>query len=308
MFPGPTGANAVEAALKLARKVTNRSQVGAFTNAFHGMSLGALSVTGSNSKRAAAGINLPGVDRYPYCGYFGPEIDTIALIRRQLDDSSSGYSLPAAFIVESVQAEGGLNVAESEWLRQLSAICQDYGIILIIDDIQAGCGRTGGFFSFQRAGISPDIICLSKSLSGLGLPLSMVMIREELDVWAPGEHNGTFRGNNHAFVTAKGALDFWTPEFEAQLSHLIAEMESQLSAISQRFGLELCGLGMLRGLRMRDGALADAVCDRAFERGLLLETSGSRGEVVKIMPAITAAASSVSLGVNLISDILSSLL
>ena len=101
-----------------------------------------------------------------------------------------------------MQGEGGLNVARVEWLRRLRALCDERKIVLIVDDIQAGCGRTGTFFSFEPAGIKPDIVTLSKSLSGYGLPFAVVLIKPELDVWKPGEHNGTFRGNNHAFVTA----------------------------------------------------------------------------------------------------------
>src|SRR5690606_37322762 len=105
--------------------------------------------------------------------------------------------------------EGGVNVASSEWLRRLAAILKQHGVLLIVDDIQVGCGRTGTFFSFEEAGITPDIICLSKSLSGYGLPLALVLMKPEHDVWAPGEHNGTFRGHNPAFVTAATALDYW---------------------------------------------------------------------------------------------------
>jgi diaminobutyrate-2-oxoglutarate transaminase len=187
MFPGPTGANAVEASLKLARKVTGRSNVISFTNAFHGMTLGALAATGNGEKRAGAGVALSGVTRMPFDGYLGPTVDTLDYLEKALDDPSSGVDAPAALIVETIQAEGGVNVGSIPWLRRLERIARSCGALLIVDDIQVGCGRTGPFFSFERAGLKPDIVCLSKSLSGYGLPLAVVLMRPELDVWKPGD-------------------------------------------------------------------------------------------------------------------------
>lgn len=208
-FPGPTGTNAVEAALKLARKVTGREQVVGFTNAFHGMTLGALAVTGNGFKRAGAGVPLSNSAAVPFDGYLGADTDTLDYFEALLKDGGSGMDMPAAVIVETVQAEGGVNVASVQWLQRLRRITAEYGIVLIVDDIQVGCGRTGRFFSFEEAGIVPDIVTLSKSLSGYGLPLALVLIKPELDQWAPGEHNGTFRGHCPAFVTATAALQFW---------------------------------------------------------------------------------------------------
>lgn len=201
-FPGPTGTNAVESALKLARKVTGRESIVSFTNAFHGMTLGSLSVTGNSMKRAGAGIPLVHATPMPFDNYLGGAVEDFSWFERVLDDSGSGLNLPAAVIVETVQGEGGVNVARAEWLRALSELCRRRDILLIVDDVQMGCGRTGEFFSFEEAGIKPDIVTLSKSISGYGLPLALVLIRRDLDVWSPGEHNGTFRGNNPAFVTA----------------------------------------------------------------------------------------------------------
>ncbi len=209
MFPGPTGTNAVESAMKIARKVTGRETVLCFTNAFHGMSLGSLSVTGNKFKRKGAGVALNHSVFMPYDGYFGADTDTVAYMEKLLDDPGSGVPLPAAVIVETVQGEGGLNVASVPWLKRLEKLCDQRGILLIIDDVQMGCGRTGTFFSFDEAGIRPDIVCLSKSIGGYGLPMALTLIKPELDVWAPGEHNGTFRGNNLAFIAATEALSYW---------------------------------------------------------------------------------------------------
>jgi len=212
-FTGPTGTNAVEAALKLARNITGRENVVSFTNGFHGVSLGALATTGNSHHRGAAGVNLPGSSRMPYDKYLGENFDTTTYLDKVLSDSSSGIDKPAAVIVETVQGEGGINVASIEWLRNLDAVCKKHEVFLIVDDIQSGCGRTGDFFSFEEAGIYPDIVTMSKSLSGYGLPFAVVLIKPELDIWRPGEHNGTFRGNSMAFVTAKAAIDhYWSDD------------------------------------------------------------------------------------------------
>jgi diaminobutyrate-2-oxoglutarate transaminase len=212
-FTGPTGANATEAAIKVARLATGRTNIIAFTRGYHGLSLGALATTAARQYRTAAGIPLDNVTFAPYDGYFGPDVDTMELLAKQLEDPSGGIDRPAAVIVESIQGEGGVNVASPEWLRRLAALARAHEIPLIIDDIQAGCGRSGDFFSFEQAGIRPDIVVLSKSLSGYGLPMSLVLISPELDVWEPGGHTGTFRGNNLAFVGATAALrTYWADD------------------------------------------------------------------------------------------------
>ncbi len=287
-FTGPTGTNAVEAALKLARKVTGRSGILSFTNGFHGCTLGALSATGNQHHRGAAGTGLGDVSRMPYANYFGKQVDTIAMIDKLLEDPSSGVDKPAAAIVEVVQGEGGLNVASAEWVRQLERLCRKHDMLLIVDDIQAGCGRTGHFFSFEQMGIRPDMITLSKSLSGFGLPFALLLLREELDQWSPGEHNGTFRGNNHAFVTATAALEhFWQDDqFAASVRSKGQRISEHLQRIIRRHGpdsLTLKGRGMMLGIACPDGELASAVCRHAFANGLVIETSGAHSEVVKCL-------------------------
>ncbi|WP_227999139.1 diaminobutyrate--2-oxoglutarate transaminase [Nocardia australiensis] len=303
-FPGPTGANAVEAALKLARKVTGRPTILNFTNAFHGMSLGALSVTGNAAKRAGAGIPLAHAMPMPYDGYLDAD-DGLCWMRRALDDSSSGVDRPAAVIVETVQGEGGINVASAQWLRQLAELCAARGIMLIVDDVQMGCGRTGPFFSFESAGITPDIVTLSKSIGGYGLPMALVLFKSELDQWAPGEHNGTFRGNNPAFVTARVALEhYWSDGvLEAATSakgQRIARMLSDLAAGIP--GVSTRGRGLVHGIVFDDASRAGKVCQLAFERGLLMETSGSEDEVVKLLPPLTITDDEIDHGVSILTD------
>jgi diaminobutyrate-2-oxoglutarate transaminase len=285
MFTGPTGTNAVEAALKLARKVTGRQHVIAFTNGFHGMSLGALACTGNAGKRGGAGVPLTHVSHEPYDGYFGAEVDTAVMLDQRLSDPSSGLDAPAAILVETVQGEGGLNAASPEWLRRIAATARRHGALLIVDDIQAGCGRAGGFFSFEEADIVPDIVTLAKSLSGMGLPFALTLIRPELDRWTPGEHNGTFRGNNHAFVTATAALThFWTEDvLEADVARKGDYLARRLDAMADAHGLRTRGRGMMRGLDVGSGEVAAAITGAAFRKGLIIETSGAHDEVVKVL-------------------------
>jgi diaminobutyrate-2-oxoglutarate transaminase len=291
-FPGPTGTNAVEAALKLARKVKGRESVVSFTNAFHGMSLGALAVTGNSMKRAGAGIPLVHGTPMPFDHYLDGRIPDFLWFERLLEDSGSGLNHPAAVIVETVQGEGGVNVARPCWLRGLAELCARRDMLLIVDDVQMGCGRTGPFFSFEEAGITPDIVCLSKSIGGYGMPMSLTLFKPELDIWEPGEHNGTFRGHNPAFVTATAALDaYWSDnQLEKQTLHKGDQVQAALSDIvreNPRLGASFRGRGLVWGLTFADRSLASAVCARAFELGLLLETSGPESEVIKLLPPLT---------------------
>ena len=307
-FPGPTGANAVEAALKLARKVTGRQNVIAFTNGFHGVTLGALSCTGSSHHRNGAGVGLEGVTHVPYDGYFGPSTDTAGYLDRLLSDPSSGVDPAAAVIVETVQGEGGLNVADYDWLRRIAEIARKHGALFIVDDIQAGIGRTGSFFSFEPAGLKPDIVTMAKSLSGYGLPMALVLLDRRYDQWLPGEHNGTFRGNCHAFVTARAALErYWRDRsLEAAVYEKGDLLRERLHAIATRAS-ELCrepvatrGRGMMRGLVMPSGEIAAKVVSSAFERGLVIETSGPNDEVVKCLAALTITEEELNQGLDIL--------
>jgi diaminobutyrate-2-oxoglutarate transaminase len=290
-FPGPTGTNAVEAALKLARKVTRRSAVVAFTNAFHGMTLGSLALTARSQKRASAGTSLPNVVRMPFDGFLGHDVNTLDYIESMLFGPGGGIDKPAAFVVETLQAEGGLNVASNEWLAGLSRLAREHGILLIVDDIQAGCGRTGKFFSFERARIKPDIICLSKSIGGYGLPMSLVLIRPDLDIWEPGEHNGTFRGNNLAFVAACTALDLWADEhLESQIAKKAELLSAGLQSIVRwrpEGDPEVRGTGLMQGIAWCADHIAEAVSAQAFDMGVIAEVCGPDNKVLKVMPPLT---------------------
>lgn len=304
-FTGPTGTNAVEAAMKIARNVTGQQNIVTFTNGFHGVSLGSLAATGNSHHRDAAGVSLSGTHRMPFDGYLGDDIDTTAYLEKVLSDSSSGINSPAGVIVETVQGEGGINVASAEWLRSLQTVCRKHGILLIIDDIQAGCGRTGDFFSFEEAGIEPDIITLSKSLGGYGLPFAVVLMKPELDTWKPGEHNGTFRGNNFAFITAKAAIDhYWSDDsFAKGIKHKGQYVSERLEAIVKQYGegnFTAQGRGMFQGINCVNGELAGAITESAFKKGLIIETSGADDHVVKFLCPLVISNENLEKGIDIV--------
>ncbi len=305
MFTGPTGTNAVEAALKIARKITGRSHVVSFTNGWHGQTLGALSATANSHHRDGAGIALTGGHRIPYDGYLGDQVDTTEYLDKVLSDSSSGVDLPAAAIVETIQGEGGVNYCSMEWLRKLADVCKKHGVLLIVDDIQAGCGRSGRFFSFEEAGIQPDIVTLSKSLSGYGLPFALLLLKPELDQWKPGEHNGTFRGNNHAFVTAKSAIDtYWSDDtFAANVRRKGEYIASRLDAIVEKYGdgnFTAKGRGMFQGINCVNGEIANKITRAAYKRGLIIETSGSDDQIIKLLCPLIISDESLAKGIDII--------
>jgi diaminobutyrate-2-oxoglutarate transaminase len=305
-FTGPTGANAVEAALKLARKSTGRHNIIHFVNAFHGMSMGALAVTGNFSKRASAGVPLHYTMPMFFDGDLGPDIDTLDYLEAFLDNLGTGIELPAAVIVETIQAEGGVKVASNKWLRRLEQITRRRGILLIVDDIQVGCGRTGDFFSFEEAGIEPDLVCLSKSIGGYGLPMSLVLIRPEIDIWRPGEHTGTFRGNNLAFITATEALGYWQDDsfsnaITEKARHAVALLR-QIAELDLEARAQVRGRGLIQALVFAEAGMAEKVSKAAFERGVIIEACGARNEALKLLPSLTISREELERGISIIAE------
>lgn len=291
-FTGPTGTNAVETALKLARLVKGRSNVVAFTNGYHGLSQGSLAVTGNNEYRDESYISRLNASFMPFDGYFG-DFNTLKYFRKFLEDGSSGVDLPAAVILETIQGEGGINVATKEWLQELESICREFDILLIVDDIQVGNGRSGEFFSFEFAGINPDIVTLSKSIGG-GLPMAVLLFKSDLDQWKPGEHTGTFRGNNLAFVASKVTLDnYWQND---DLSNAVFYKEKilkeKLEQIAlkhkDKYSIKVRGRGLVYGFEIEDDAsIAGEISEYAFKENLICETCGSESQVVKFLPPLT---------------------
>ncbi|XSG83015.1 MAG: aspartate aminotransferase family protein [Methyloligella sp. ZOD6] len=295
-FTGPTGTNAVEAALKLARRVTGRTSVIAFSHGFHGMTLGSLACTANSYFRNAAGVPLEHVQRFP----FGKSLQDISALYA---DGSSGYEPPAAVLVETIQAEGGVNVASEEWLKELQAFAQSRGALFIVDDIQVGCGRVGSYFSFDGMGLDPDIITLAKGIGGFGTPLAMNMVKPEHDKhWSPGEHTGTFRGQGISFVAGREALRYFeNDDFTDEVKRKGAHMEARLNEIAARAkGFEARGKGMIWGLDLHDGALAKEAVARCFEGGLLIGGCGSSGRVLKLIPPLTIPDADLDEGIDIL--------
>ncbi|MCE9662383.1 diaminobutyrate--2-oxoglutarate transaminase [Halomonas sp. M5N1S17] len=309
-LPGPTGTNAVEAAIRLARVAKGRHNIVTFTNGFHGVTMGSLATTGNRKFReATGGIPLQGAAFMPFDGYLGENTDTLDYFEKLLADKSGGLDTPAAVIIETVQGEGGINVAGLEWLKRLEQICRSNDILLIVDDIQAGCGRTGKFFSFEHAGITPDIVTNSKSLSGFGLPFAHVLMRPDLDKWKPGQYNGTFRGFNLAFATAAAAMrQYWSDDtFERDVQRkgeIVADRFQKIAAWLTERGIEATerGRGLMRGIDVGSGEIADKITGKAFESGLVIETSGQDGEVVKCLCPLTIPDEDLQQGLDILEE------
>lgn len=309
-FMGPTGTNAVETALKLARKVTGRTTVVAYAHGFHGMTLGALACTANSYFRNAAGVPLEHVLRQPF-GSEERDLDEclaeVDSLRAMYEDSSSGLEAPAAFLIEPIQAEGGVHVAHAEWLKAVERLARDLGALVIFDDIQAGCGRTGSYFSFDGLGLDPDIITLAKGIGGYGTPLAMNLVRPECDRhWQPGEHTGTFRGQGMSFVAGVEALKYFDDD---ELMSAVAEkgqvMKAALDEVCRRHGergFEVRGKGMIRAIDLADGELAKQVIGGCFRKGLLVGACGTGGRTLKLIPPLTIEPADLEEGLALLAD------
>ncbi|TGG93988.1 aspartate aminotransferase family protein [Natronospirillum operosum] len=295
-FMGPTGTNSVELALKMARRATGRRTVVAFSHAFHGMTLGALACTTNNHFRNAAGVPLEHVVHQPFDAEAGDPLggglEALDRLRAMYEDSSSGLEAPAAFIVEPIQAEGGVNVASKEWLLAVQKLAHDLGALFILDDIQAGCGRTGSYFSFDGMGLDPDVITLAKGLGGFGTPIAMNLVKPEYDkLWKPGEHTGTFRGQNLSFVAGRIGLGYFDDdEFNQQTKRKGKIMQDALEKIAAGYSqkqFQVRGKGMMQALDVGDGEVAKKIVSGSFEGGMLCGAVGTGGRAIKLIPPLT---------------------
>ncbi|MGE0787207.1 MAG: aspartate aminotransferase family protein [Sandaracinaceae bacterium] len=298
-FMGPTGTNAVEAALKLARIVTGRRTVVAFTHGFHGMTLGSLALTANEAFRGASGVPLEHVLRQPFgcerpcvgCK-LGCGLDPLRALRAAFEDASSGLEKPAAFVVEAIQAEGGVRVASAEWLREVQKLARDLGALFVIDDIQAGCGRTGSYFSFDGMGLDPDIVTLAKGIGGFGTPMAMNLVKPEHDEhWKPGQHTGTFRGQGISFVAGKVALSYFEDDaFLAGVKKKGARMQERLTVLAaahEAHGYSVRGKGMMQAIDVVSSERSKAIVADCFHQGLLVGACGTGGRVLKLIPPLT---------------------
>jgi len=310
MFTGPTGTNAVEAAVKLARKVKGRTGMLALMGGYHGMTLGALALSTDAVSRQGAGQPLSCVTHIP-APYMIGEQQAIDYLNMLLHDDHSGLQPPAALIIETLQAEGGMDVLSDNYLQAVAGICRDNDMLLIVDDIQVGCGRTGPFLSFERAGIVPDIVTLSKSISGSGLPMALMLCKPQYDIWLPAEHNGTFRGNQLAFVTATRALDLLESENileeTKRKGHLVEEFfRTDIAPVDNR--LRYKGLGLAGGIETieigPDGGYAKKAQGICFDKGLIVERVGRQNAVLKILPSLTISDDLLLQGMGILRDAL----
>ena len=307
-FCGPTGANAVEAALKLCKTATGRSEIVAFQGGFHGSSFGAMSVSGQVAQRDRVANTMPGVHFFPYpdprSGALGGDPETIGArcleyLERSLKDPLGGVALPAAVIIEVVQGEGGVVPAPTDFLQGLRRVTRELEIPLIVDEVQTGCGRTGSWFAFEQHGIVPDVILASKALGGMGMPIAIVLYDRALDLWNPGAHTGTFRGNQLAFAAGVAAgrimeRDGILADVRAMGQHALTELEQIVADFA--IAGDARGSGLMLGLEIvdaqtgaPDGDGARAVQRAVLERGLIVELGGRDDAVVRLLPPLNVS-------------------
>jgi len=309
LFCGPSGSDAVEAAIKLARHYTRRSPLMAFHGGYHGMTAGALSAMGKLTPKSGDGLIAQGTHFLPFpyrfrCpfGTDGEHTDQLSIdyIRTVLSDPEGGVAKPAAVIVEVVQGEGGCIPASANWLRALREITLEQDILLIVDEVQTGLGRTGTTFAIEHAGVVPDILVLSKAIGG-GYPLAVVVYAKHLDTWGPGMHAGTFRGNQVAMVAGAATMrQIRKDNLVANAARMGERLQRGLQEIAQRYAFigDIRGRGLMIGVEITkppaqqragqaDGALAHAIKLNCFDNGLMMETGGRHGAVLRFLPPLT---------------------
>lgn len=320
-FCGPAGADAVDAALKLCKTATGRGPVIAFHGAFHGSTHSALALSGFVSTKEPLANLMPGVQFLPFpyayrCPLGAPPEECgarcLAYVERVLRDPASGIPRPAAVLIEPVQGEGGVIPAPVEFLRGLRRVTAELDIPLIVDEIQSGYGRTGHWFAFEAAGITPDVVLMSKAAGGIGIPTALVAYHERLDAWAPAAHTGTFRGNQVAFAAGLAAITVMREtgvleNVAAQSRYAIdrlGELATGLPAIG-----DVRGRGLMLGVEMidpetgaPDGRLGRRVQRAALERGLILEVGGRDGEVVRLLPPLNVDRSTMDRALEILGD------
>ncbi|MFF1736259.1 diaminobutyrate--2-oxoglutarate transaminase family protein [Streptomyces sp. NPDC058247] len=310
-FCGPAGTDAVEAALKLVRTATGRTGMLAFTGAYHGMTAGALEASGGAQDVRVARLPYPQDYRCPFGvgGERGAELSA-RWTESLIDDPKSGVPHPAGMILEPVQGEGGVIPAPDAWMRRMRALTAARSIPLIADEVQTGVGRTGAFWAVEHSGVVPDVMVLSKAIGG-SLPLAVVVYRDDLDVWQPGAHAGTFRGNQLAMAAGAATLAYVRENRLAERAALLgARMVGQLQGLAAEHPCigDVRGRGLMIGVELVDAgatqdpgrsaardaspcppapALAASVQRECLRRGLIVELGGRHSSVVRLLPPLT---------------------
>ena len=303
-FIDPAIGVATEVALRIARRHTKRSGVIAFTNSSHGLTEAALSVSGT--PHASGDPTYPKANTVfmPYCSYLGEDVDTVAYLRRYLEDTSSGLELPAAVIVETMQIHGGMNVASDAWLKALEALCREFGILLVVDETHTGFGRSGAHFGFESASLDPDMILVSNAIAG-GLPISILLLKPDLDHWRSGDRSGPFQGDNLAFVAAAEILSQWNNSLIRDMAERSRVLAAELHGIPARFPdrhLRVRGKGMSWCVEFGRPAAASVVSSWALERGLVVEPARHRDDVLLVLPPITISEETLRDGLALLNE------
>ncbi len=322
-FCGPTGANAIEAALKLCKTATGRSDVIAFQGGYHGGSHGAMAVSALVSQKERVANQMPGVHFFPYPYGLrssiagdreGLGLRCVEYLERSLRDPSGGIPLPAAVILEVIQGEGGVIPASTDFLQGVRRVTRELDIPLIVDEIQCGWGRSGSWYAFEQHGIVPDVVVASKAAGGLGMPVSIILFDERLDAWGAGAHTGTFRGNQLAFAAGVAAAKVIKRDRVLEnVRELGASAMNALTAFADEFELvaEARGTGLMLGIELVDPATgepnpdaAGAVQRAALERGLIVELGGRGDSVVRLLPPLNVTRQTVDQALEILREAL----
>ena len=321
-FGGPTGSDAVEAAMKLAKYNKKRPPMIAFEGSYHGMTSGALSLTSSLGFKEDFLPLLSEVHFVPYsycyrCAFGRKpetcEVDCAKYLEHILEDPYSGVGKPSAVIVEAIQGEGGSVIPHDLFMPKVREICDKYDVLLIVDEVQAGFCRTGKMFSFEHTGVIPDIVTMSKALGGVGFPISSMAFKQELDTWPPGKHIGTFRGNVVAYAAGHAALQFMVANKLAEhASELGLKMLSQLKEIEAGSDIvgEARGKGLMLGVELvHDKAskkpapeFARQVRTFCHQNGLLIEIGGHYDNVARFLPPLVLTEDLARKGLEIFAD------
>jgi diaminobutyrate-2-oxoglutarate transaminase len=302
-FCGPTGADGIDAAIKLCKTATGRGDVIAFHGGFHGSTQSTSAITGLRAPREQLRNLLPGVAFFPYSYCYqcplgllaaNCEVNCVQYLARMLADPNGGVTRPAAVVLELVQGEGGVIPARVEFVRELRRITREWDIPLVVDEVQSGCGRTGSWFAFEQFGIEPDVVVSSKALGG-GHPVSVILYDERLDVWAPGAHTGTFRGNQLAFAAGAEFMRIVDrDDVLANVRTVGAFLRAGLLALQPEYAFlgDVRGLGLMLGVELTalgswsPATVASRIRQAALRRGLLFELAGRDDCVARFLPPL----------------------